>query len=301
VAIGRKGRRSERVRSRPVLLGGHVSSGGGIFKAVDRGVELGCDAIQIFSQSPRMWKATDHGAEALERFRERRAEEEIDVVIHAPYLINLASEDDDLVEKSTTALVASLEVAGKIDAIGAVVHVGSHLGSGFDACLEQVGERLKPILDTLPDGVWLLLENTAGAGGTIGRSLDELQLLVERGDHPRLGLCLDSCHLYASGTDVADPDEMDRLVRQVQRQIGLDRLKALHVNDSLTALGSNRDRHAELGKDGLIGDGLATFLGHPKLQGLPALLETGVEPPSVRELRRLWRRGVRAAAERQAA
>jgi deoxyribonuclease-4 len=257
-----------------MLIGAHVSSAGGIHTALERAVEIKAEAAQVFTQSPRMWRPTAHPEENLDRFCERRAELGIPVVCHALYLINLAAPDDAVYEKSVTALRHTVDVACRIDAEAVIFHVGSHLGAGFDAGLARVVPALESCLERCSDTTWLLMENTAGAGGTIGRSLDELETLFDRlGRHPRLGLCLDSCHLYASGYDVTDRAELERTLEDVDRRIGLDRLRALHVNDSQTPLGSNRDRHANVG-EGLMCDGLGTFLAHPRLQGLPALLET---------------------------
>jgi len=258
-----------------MFVGGHVSSSGGIHTAVDRAEAFGCEAVQVFTQSPRMWRPTNHDPANLERFKERAAEVGLDgVVCHALYLINLAAPNDEIHEKSVTALRQTVDVACAIDADGVIFHVGSHLGSGFEAGLERVVPALAQCLERCSEKTWLLIENTAGAGGTIGRSIEELAALVDRLDrHPRLGICLDSCHLFASGYDVTDRAELDRVLDEVDREIGLDRLRALHVNDSKMPLGSNRDRHEDVGK-GLMGAGLGTFLGHPRLQGLPALLET---------------------------
>ncbi len=221
-----------------------------------------------------MWRPTSHPEENLERFRERRAELGVPVVCHALYLINLAAQDEAIYEKSVTALRHTVDVASRIDAEAVIFHVGSHLGAGFEAGLERVVPALASCLERCSDATWLLMENTAGAGGTIGRSIGELETLLDRLDrHPQLGLCLDSCHLYASGYDVTKRSELDRTLDEVDRGIGLDRLRALHVNDSEVPLGSNRDRHANIG-EGLMGDGLGTFLAHPDLQGLPAVLET---------------------------
>ena len=154
-----------------------------------------------------------------------------------------------------------------------IFHVGSHQGAGFEKGLKRVVPALQKCLERCTDDTWLLIENTAGTGDTIGRSIEELAALVDRLDrHPRIGICLDSCHLYASGYDVTDRNELDRVLQDVDAKIGLDRLRALHVNDSKTPLGSNRDRHDNIG-EGLMGDKLGVFLSHPKLQGLPALLE----------------------------
>jgi deoxyribonuclease-4 len=257
-----------------VFIGGHLSSSGGIHTAVDRAEAIGAEAIQVFTQSPRMWRPTNHPEENLERFKQRAAEVGLNgVVCHALYLVNLSAPDDTIYQKSVAALKSSVDVACKIDADAVIFHVGSHLGAGFDKGLERVVPALLECLQSCSEKTWLLIENTAGAGGTIGRSVEELATIVDRLDrHERIGICLDSCHLYASGYDVTDRAALDELLDQVDREIGLDRLRALHVNDSKMALGSNRDRHANIG-EGLMGDGLATFLSHPRLQGLPALLE----------------------------
>jgi deoxyribonuclease-4 len=282
-------------------IGAHVTSAGGIYTAIDRGVALGCDAIQVFPTSPRAWKAQVHPEENLARFRERRAETGLPVVCHASYLINMAGTDPELVEKSSVSLGAACQVAGQIDAEAAIVHVGSHLGDGFDAGLDRIEHALAPVLEDLPDGIWLLLENTAGAGGTIGRTIDELAAIIERCPHPRIGVCLDSCHLYASGIDVTDPAAMDAFLAELDAKIGLKRLRALHLNDSQMPLGSNRDRHANVA-EGLIGEGMAAFLGHPKLQRLPCLLETpghagkGTDEQCMASARRLHEAGLKLYA-----
>lgn len=285
-----------------MLIGGHVSSAGGIDTAVDRAVAIGGDALQLFTQSPRMWRPTAHGPESLAAFRAKRVEAGIGYVLaHALYLINLASPDRELHRKSVTALHSTLAVAREIGA-DVVFHVGSHLGAGFEAGLERVVPALTSALKETSDTTWLLLENSAGAGGTIGRSLDELVTLVQRLDgHSRLGLCLDSCHLYVSGIDVADPAVVDGLLADLDARVGLERLRAIHLNDAETPLGSNRDRHANLG-DGLIGDGLAVLLRHPLLQDRPFVLETpgpdghGPDADQIGRARALWKGTRRATA-----
>jgi len=258
-----------------VDIGAHVSSSGGIDKAVDRAVTIGADSMQVFTQSPRTWRPTNHDPATFDRFRERRAETGMGgVLCHALYLCNLAAPNDDVYEKSVAAMRNTLEVARGIGADGVVFHVGSHLGSGFEHGLGRVVPAMEQLLELTSDETWLLMENSAGAGGTIGRSIDELATLFDRlGRHPRLGICLDSCHLYVSGVDVTDPPALDACLDEVDSSIGLDRLRALHVNDSATALGSNRDRHANIG-EGLLGEKLGVFLGNPRLQKLPAVLET---------------------------
>jgi deoxyribonuclease-4 len=280
-----------------VQLGAHVSTSGGIHTAIDRIEAMDGDCVQIFTQSPRTWRPTNHDPANFERFKERRAEAGIGAVVcHALYLINLASPDDELYAKSVAALENTVDVGSAIDADGVVFHVGSHLGSGFEAGLDRAVPALRKALKRCSETTWLLMENTAGAGGTIGRSIEELAALYEALDkHERLGICLDSCHLYASGYDVTDRKELNRVLREVDEQIGLDRLRVLHVNDSKAPLGSNRDRHDNIG-DGLLGEDLGVFLAHPKLQKLPAFLEVpgtdghGPDAEQVRKLKELHAR-----------
>jgi deoxyribonuclease-4 len=195
------------------------------------------------------------------------------VLCHAVYLVNLATPDPVVYERSVAALRNTTEVAAAIGADGVVLHVGSHLGSGFEAGVEHVVPALEEVLELCTDETWLLMENSAGAGGTIGRSIEELAVLHERlGRHPRLGICLDSCHLYASGYDVTDPKEVDNVVKQIDKAMGIDRVRALHINDSATPLGSNRDRHANV-LEGELGEGMGAFLAHPAFQHLSCYLE----------------------------
>jgi deoxyribonuclease-4 len=258
-----------------VFVGAHLSSSGGIHTAVDRAEAIGAESLQVFTQSPRTWRPTNHDPKTFDRFRERREEVGLHgVLCHALYLCNFAATDDAIYEKSVVALRTTMEVACAIGADGVVVHVGSHLGAGFDKGLEKVVPALEQVLELCNETTWLLLENSAGAGGTIGRSVDELATIHERLDrHPRLGICLDSCHLYVSGVDVTDRATLDLLPDELDDGVGLDRLRALHVNDSAGALGSNRDRHVNLG-DGEIGRaGCAAFLSEPRFEGLPCVLE----------------------------
>jgi deoxyribonuclease-4 len=289
-----------------VLFGGHV--GGGVKAAPERAEAIGADALQLFVQSPRAWRFPNHDPEVLASFPERvKAAGMQATLVHAIYLINLASPDDELYEKSVSTLQSTVDAACAIEANGVVFHVGSHLGSGFEAGLERAAPAIEQVLERCSDTTWLLIENSAGTGGTIGRSLEEIAQLVDRlGAHPRLGVCLDSCHLWASGVDVTDAGAFDALLDEFDGSIGLDRLRALHVNDSVTPLGSNRDRHANL-KEGLIGDGLATFLGNRRLQDLPAIVETegqqgkGADEHEIRKLRELHAVGSRRRRGRRKA
>ena len=255
-----------------MLFGGHCS--GGVKGALDRGAEIGADAVQLFAQSPRAWRFPEHAPDDLARFRARREEVGFDtVLVHALYLVNLAAPDDEIYRKSVETMRSTVRAACALEVDGVVFHVGSHLGAGFEAGLARAVPALELVLAECSDTTWLLIENSAGAGGTIGRSIAEIAALVDALDrHPRLGVCLDSCHLYVSGVDVADRAVLDGVVRELEGAIGLDRLRALHVNDAATPLGSNRDRHANV-LEGSMGEGLGVFLAHPQLQGLPAVLE----------------------------
>jgi deoxyribonuclease-4 len=271
-----------------VLIGAHCS--GGVKGALDKALEIGADAVQLFTQSPRTWKPPKPEPETYERFRVRREEIGMGAVVcHAIYLVNLAAPNDDVYEKSLASMRSTMEIACAIEADGVVFHVGSHLGSGFEQGLERVLPAMERVLERCSERTWLLMENTAGAGGTIGRSIDELATLFERLDrHPRLGICLDSCHLFVSGVDATDRGALDEVVESLDDAVGLDRLRCLHVNDSKAPLGSNRDRHENV-LEGLLGEGLGAFLGHPKLQALPAILEvpgTDDRGPDANEIRK---------------
>jgi deoxyribonuclease IV len=289
-----------------VQIGAHVSSSGGIHTAIDRAVAMGADSVQVFTQSPRTWRPTNHDPATFDRFRERREEAGIGgVLCHALYLCNLAAPKDDIYEKSVASMRNTMEVACAIGADGVVFHVGSHLGSGFESGLERVLPAMEQVLELCSDTTWLLMENSAGAGGTIGRSIAELATLWERLDrHPRLGVCLDSCHLYVSGIDVTDRTALDAALTELDDAIGLDRLRALHVNDSKAPLASNRDRHENIG-DGLLGEQLGVFLGHPKLQHLPAVLEVpgadghGPDADEIRKAKEIHARWAKPAPRRR--
>jgi deoxyribonuclease IV len=277
-----------------VLFGAHCS--GGVKKALDNAVEMGADAVQLFVQSPRTWRFPEHDPADLEAFRSKREEAGIPALVHALYLVNLAAPDDAIYAKSVDTMRATVDAACAIEADGVIFHIGSHLGAGFETGLERVVPALEQVLDRCNERTWLLMENSAGAGGTMGRSIDELVAIFDAlGRHERLGVCLDSCHLFVSGVDVTDAPTWNALLEDLDARIGLDRLRALHANDAKAPLGSNRDRHDNIG-EGLIGEGLGVFLAHPKVQGLPVVLEVpgadgkGPNADEIRKLRELHAR-----------
>jgi deoxyribonuclease-4 len=257
-----------------MLIGGHVSSAGGLERAIERAEELGCETMQIFNQSPRMWRPTRYTEADFEAFRERMERSPVEsVFIHAVYLINCASEDAEIRSKSIASLTHALYVGDSIGAGGVVVHPGSAKDGDSSKALKRIGDAVRRALsasDTCP----LLLENTAGTGGTVGRGFAELAEVIElSGGDSRIGVCLDSCHLLASGHEIRRPEALAKVVDECERDLGLDRLRCLHLNDSKTPLGSNRDRHANLGEGELGEDGIRVFLGEPRFEALPVLLE----------------------------
>jgi deoxyribonuclease IV len=259
-----------------MLIGAHVSNAGGLGRAVERGVERGCEAIQIFNQSPRMWRPTAYTEDDFAEFRQARDESPIEaVLIHAVYLINCATEDPDMRKKSLASLTQSLRVGVGIGAVGVVLHPGSAKTGDVPKAIKRAGKVIKEALAET-DRCPLLLEDTAGAGGTLGRSFEELSELIDAsGGGKRLGICLDSCHLFASGYDVRTPKSLGEVLDEFDGAVGLDRLRALHVNDSVVELGSNRDRHAIMGEGELGEKGCAVFISEPRFEKLPGVLETG--------------------------
>ena len=257
-----------------MLIGGHVPKAGGLEKAHARGVDWGCEAIQIFNQSPRMWRPTEHGEAEAGRFRELMAQGPIRaVVIHAVYLINLAARDEEVREKSVASLAHALRLGDLIGADGVVVHPGSAVGEPHAEAMARIAEGARRALAE-SERCPLLLENTAGAGQTIGRTFEELAALVEAMPAGRVGVCPVCCHVLASAFDVRTAAGLVEVVDRFEARVGLDRLHCLHVNDSQVPLGANRDRHANLPEGELGREGLAAFLSEPRFEGLPALLET---------------------------
>ena len=258
-----------------MLIGVHVSPAGGPAKAVERGAERGCDAIQIFNQNPRAWKPTAYSDEAVAAYEAALAGSAVQaLLIHAVYLLNAASEDDDIRAKTLTSLTASLQAGRRLGAVGVVLHPGSAKTGEVGPAIGRAGAVIREALAE-SEGCALHLENTAGAGGTLGRSFGELAALLDAaGGGERLGVCLDSCHLYASGYDVRTAEGLARVLDDFDAEVGLGRLHSLHLNDSQVGLGSNRDRHAVVGQGELGDDGCAVFLSEPRFADLPCILET---------------------------
>ena len=258
-----------------MLIGAHVSPSGGPANAVARGVEKGADAIQIFNQNPRQWKPTVYGDEQVADFQEAMEQSRVEaLLIHAVYLLNPATEDKEMRAKTRTSLIASLRAGDALGAHAVVLHSGSAKAGEVGPAIKRAGRVIRQALDQ-SERCPLHLENTAGAGGTLGRSFEELaKLLDAAGGSKRLGICLDSCHLLASGYDIRTDEGMTGVVDDCIKQVGRGRVGSLHLNDSQTPLGSNRDRHANVGDGELGRKGCSVFLSEPRFDGLPCVLET---------------------------
>ena len=283
-----------------MLIGAHVSTAGGLAKAIERGAERGCESIQIFNQSPRMWRPTNYGEEDFAEFRQAMDDSPIEaVVIHAVYLINCASKDKELRKKSLASLTHALRIGDEIGVAGVVLHPGAQKGEPLGPSMKRAGKTIAAALKD-SERCPLLLEQTAGHKGLLGRDFDQTAELIDlAGGGERLGLCLDSCHLFVQGYDVTDEEKLAAIVDEADAKVGLDRLRCLHVNDAAAPLGSCRDRHASIGKGEMGRAGLRAFLSEPRFDGLPATLETpgpdkkGPDKKEVQAAKRLRREGLK--------
>jgi deoxyribonuclease-4 len=276
-----------------MLIGAHVSPAGGPAKAVQRGVERSARAIQIFNQNPRAWKPREYTPDEITAYHAGIGASNVDaLLIHAVYLLNCASEDPEIRANSLRSLIASLRAGEKLGAHAVVLHAGSAKTGDVGAAIARAGEVIAEALAE-SDGCPLHLENTAGAGGTLGRSFEELAALLDAaGGDERLGVCLDSCHLLASGFEIRTQDALAQVLDQCVELVGLQRLGSLHLNDSQTPLGSNVDRHATVGKGELGEAGCAVFLSEPRFEQLPLVLETDPTAEELALTRKLRKRGL---------
>jgi deoxyribonuclease-4 len=290
-----------------MFVGAHVSTAGGLDKAIERGSGLGCESIQIFHQSPRMWRPTKYGEEDFAAFREAMEASPVEaVVIHAVYLINCATKEADLRRKSLASLTHALRIGAGIGAAGVVLHPGAQKGEPHAPSMKRAAKVIAAALAD-SDSCPLLLEQTAGHQGLLGRDFDETAQLIElAGSGKRLGLCLDSCHLFVQGYDVTDEGSLSAVLDEAEAKVGLERLRCVHVNDAAVPLGSCRDRHANIGKGEMGKQGLAAFLSEPRFEGLPATLETpgpnrkGPDRKEVAAAKRLRKAGLKARRKSRA-
>jgi deoxyribonuclease-4 len=282
-----------------MLIGAHVSTGGGLVRAIERAEERTCEAIQIFNQSPRMWRPTRYSDDDFAAFRQALARSRVEVVaIHMIYLINPAAKDAEMRKKSLDSLTHALRVGDGIGALGVVVHPGALKDDTRTNARKRAISLIKEAL-ARSERCPILYENTAGSPQLLGRDFDETAELIEKTGGPkRLGLCIDTCHLYATGYDIASPEGTKKMVDEIDDKVGLKQLKLMHMNDATDPLGSNRDRHAPIGKGEIGRKGFRAFLGEPRLQGVPAVLEGpgidghDVARKDVQLIRRLWREAI---------
>jgi deoxyribonuclease IV len=283
-----------------MFVGAHVSTAGGLANAIGRGKERGCESIQIFHQSPRMWRPTKYGEEDFAAFREAMDASPVEaVIIHAVYLINCATKDKEMRKKSLTSLTHALRIGDGIGARGVVLHPGSQKTDPLKPSLKRAS---KVIAEALREtgSCPLLIEQTAGHKGLLARDFDQTAELIElAGSGKRLGLCLDSCHLFVQGYDITDEAHLGSVLDEADAKVGIERLGAVHVNDAAVPLGACLDRHANIGKGEMGKRGLSAFLSEPRFESLPATLETpgpekkGSSKAEVTLAKRLRREGLK--------
>lgn len=274
-------------------IGAQISSAGGPLHVFERAAAVGAEVIQMFISAPQQWKPPALTDEQAATFNQARTASGLPVFFHGVYLINLASEDPALLGRSVGSLKQYLRWGAAMGVVGTIFHVGSHKGAGFDAVRDQVCRLMREVLDATPARSLLIMENNAGQGGGVGSTFAELGTIIKGLDgDPRAAVCLDTCHAFAMGYNIADREGCEATMTEFDREIGLDRLVAVHANDSKMPLGGVRDRHENIG-DGHIGlDGFRTVLGHRAFAQLPFILEVpGIEDhgPDEENINRLKR------------
>lgn len=255
-------------------IGAHVSAAGSIEKAVVNALEIGAEAMQIFGAAPQSWRRKQHDDESVAAFRRGVTDTGIGPnFIHGIYLTNLASQNQGNMEKGIESLTADLRLAARLGIKGVIFHVGSHKGIGFEEVLPQVIDAIQQVLDDSPEEAALCIENSAGAGDSVGSTWDEIGAIIDGVGSDRVKVCLDTCHAFSAGYDLRDAAALDGLMAEFDREIGYERLIAVHANDSKTELRSGRDRHENIG-EGTIGEqGFLNLLAHSAFKQAPFLLE----------------------------
>ena len=260
-------------------VGAHVGSSGGLTTAFERAAAIGAETIQIFGAPPQQWRRRIIRPDECAAFRAGMKETGIEpVFIHGVYLINLATEKPEQLDKSIEALVGDVQLASATGIRGVIFHVGSHKGAGFEQVLPQIAGALRKALDETPDDAWIILENSAGQGGSVGSKFEELGAIIEATGGDRMKVCIDTEHAFAAGYNLADKKALDAAMKELDATVGLERFVAVHANDSKIALGGGVDRHDNIG-DGHIGKkGFEVIMAHAAFRNVPFLLEVpGVE------------------------
>lgn len=255
-------------------IGAHVSGAGGYDLAFGRAAEIGAECFQIFLSPPQRWADPELKTEVIERFRKAATETEIGPnFVHGVYLINLGTENPLHLEKSINWLRYGLNCCGKLGIQGVIFHLGSHKGNGFDKVKLQVSSAIKQVLEKSPADVQLILETSAGAGGNIGGTFEQIGELVRIAGDERVKVCLDTAHVFASGVELRTKAGLDKALKEFDHHIGLEKLVVIHANDSKADLGTNKDRHENIG-EGYIGmNGFGNILANKSLQNIPMILE----------------------------
>ena len=276
------------------ILGAHVDSSGGLHLAFERARAMGAGAIQVHPTPPGFWGSPKLDESRIATFREAAAQHgNPPFYFHAVYLINLAGDDTTLRQRSESTLTGYLRAADELGISGVIFHTGSHKGAGFEQRLPSILGHLRNVLERAnPKHARLLIENNAGLGGCVGARFEEIQQMLGGLDDERVGVCFDTCHAFASGYDERTPEAVSKTIDELDRVIGLKRLDAVHANDSVTGLGSNRDRHANIGAGEIGDEGFRALLHEPRLARLPFILEVpgagaGPDAEQVETLRRL--------------
>lgn len=254
-------------------IGAHVSAAQGVGKAVDRAVEIGAESIQIFVSSPRSWAFKPLDEQDIAAFREKSESHGVEpAFIHGSYLVNLGG-PLDLLQKSIDRLKSNMDAAGSLGAQGVIIHLGSHKGRGIDPVFSQVVEALDAIVRGSPPDVWLMIENSAGAGEHIGSTFEEIGRIINAVRSERVRVCIDTQHCFAAGYDVRDEQGVGEMMAEFDRTVGRHRLGAVHANDSKSALGSGVERHENIGEGNIGIGGFEAIIAHPAFSDVPLLLE----------------------------
>jgi apurinic endonuclease APN1 len=275
-------------------VGAHVSTAGGPATLFDRAEAIGAEAAQIFLTPPQQWRSSKVEPEQAEAFKVRLAESSVhDIYVHAVYLINLATNTEADLSRSTSVLKSSLTTCAQLGIRGVIFHIGSHKGQGLDAVFAQICRACTEVLDVTPPEALLILENSAGAGGTIGSKFADLGRIIREVGNERVKVCLDTQHSYAAGYDLASAEGLELAMTEFEREVGFDQLVAVHANDSKVELGSGRDRHENIGEGNIGIEGFRRIMSHRAFQDVPFLLEVpgfdakGPDAPNIEILKRI--------------
>ena len=261
-----------------ILLGAHISISGGFHKAIEKGEEIGCTAIQIFTKSGRSWFAKEITQQEIDKFQETLKKSSIkSVIAHSAYLINLGSPKKEIEQKSIKGLKLELERCDQLSIPFLVIHPGAHLKSGEEKCLEQIAKNLSDILKKHKGKTKILLETTAGQGTNVGYKFEHLQKILNLSkEKNKMGVCLDTCHIFSAGYDIGTTKGYEKVMSEFSKTIGLKNLKVIHLNDSKTNLNSRKDRHENLGKGTIPISSFRLIMNDKRFEKIPKILETPV-------------------------